>query len=68
MQRSGQKRAHDEICHGLAAKKADDKNVEDDLAGDVHVVDRTKGDLVDHHRPDRIEEQLERAEESLARH
>lgn len=46
----------------------DDSVVESELDGDVEGVDPGKGDFVDHHWPQRIEEDLEGAEEGFPGH
>jgi hypothetical protein len=66
VQRSGQETAQNEVSNSLAAPRLDKDVIEQQLNNNVECVDLGHGDLVDHHRSESVEQNLECAEEGLA--
>ena len=67
MQRSGQERTQEEIHQCFWPKVGDYEIVEHNLGGNIAIMDRPKGDFINHHGPDGIENQLEGAKKGLAK-
>lgn len=66
MQGAGEEGAEEEIGEGAGAGVAEEQEVEGELGGDVDGVDGGRGQAVDEHGPQGVEEDLEGAEEGFA--
>ena len=67
VQRSSEERAQNKVGESFATEVLDNEYIEYDLCGDVERMYQSEWQFVDHHRPQCVEEDLERAEECFAR-
>ena len=66
MQGAREEGAHDEISQDTTASKANEKVVKKDLSDDVEQVNHGERELIDHHRAESVEKDLECSEEGFA--
>lgn len=66
VERSGKETAQDEVSHSLASPRLDQHVIKQKLNNNVQGVNPGEGNLVDHHGPQCVEQDLEGTEESLA--